>query len=225
MNMEKHHKTVNILALRPLAGFKAKDTQIFFQEKRDPVTGERLGIKEPVTLFIDNAGDFYEYPLECIQCVIVRFTDDPEWSYICDNRIKISVGFKVMLLVKFSGIDTYELITLPDDIGVKCTTLYDLSEIQVSRSIYQTMQRVGDRFIYTMTIPFSEFVGILPQDNNFTVITAFRNMTWNAEIGETGFHGTGSPPVLSTRVDLSMFYDIFVRIVVEEEMTVSGIVE
>ncbi|NLX63273.1 MAG: hypothetical protein GX022_00615 [Clostridiaceae bacterium] len=224
MNIEKHDKTVNILTFRPLAKFKSKNTQIFFQEKRDPVTGERLGIKEPVTLFIDNAGDFFEYPLECIQCVVVR-TDEPQWSYICDDKIKISVGFKVILVVKFSGSNTYEIITLPDDIGVKCTTLYDLSVVQVSRSIYQTMQRVGDRFIYTMIIPFSEFEGILPQDNNFTVIAAFRNMTWNAEIGETDFHGTGSPPVLSTRVDLSIFYDIFVRIVVEEEMTVSGIVE
>ena len=222
--MEQPCKTVNILTLRPLAKFQAEDTQIFFQEKRDPVTGERLGIKEPVTLFIDNAGDFYEYPLECIQCVVVR-TDEPEWSYICDDKIKISLGFKVILVAKFSGSNTFEIITLPDDIGIKCTTLYDLSEVQVSRSIYQTMQRVGDRFIYTMTISFSEFEGIIPPDIDFTVITAFRNMTWNAEIGETDFHGTGSPPVLSTRVDLSIFFDIFVRIAVEEEMTVSGFVE
>ena len=222
--MEQPCKTVNILTLRPLAKFQAEDTQIFFQEKRDPVTGERLAIKEPVTLFIDNAGDFYEYPLECIQCVVVR-TDEPEWSYICDDKIKISLGFKVILVAKFSGSNTFEIITLPDDIGIKCTTLYDLSEVQVSRSIYQTMQRVGDRFIYTMTISFSEFEGIIPPDIDFTVITAFRNMTWNAEIGETDFHGTGSPPVLSTRVDLSIFFDIFVRIGVEEEMTVSGFVE
>jgi len=222
--MEQPCKTVNILTLRPLAKFQAEDTQIFFQEKRDPVTGERLAIKEPVTLFIDNAGDFYEYPLECIQCVVVR-TDEPEWSYICDDKIKISLGFKVILVAKFSGSNTFEIITLPDDIGIKCTTLYDLSEVQVSRSIYQTMQRVGDRFIYTMTISFSEFEGIIPPDIDFTVITAFRNMTWNAEIGETDFHGTGSPPVLSTRVDLSIFFDIFVRIAVEEEMTVSGFVE
>jgi len=222
--MEQPCKTVNILTLRPLAKFQAEDTQIFFQEKRDPVTGERLAIKEPVTLFIDNAGDFYEYPLECIQCVVVR-TDEPEWSYICDDKIKISLGFKVILVAKFSGSNTFAIITLPDDIGIKCTTLYDLSEVQVSRSIYQTMQRVGDRFIYTMTISFSEFEGIIPPDIDFTVITAFRNMTWNAEIGETDFHGTGSPPVLSTRVDLSIFFDIFVRIAVEEEMTVSGFVE
>jgi len=225
MNSVIPKNTVNILALRTLSRFESIGTQIFFQEKRDPVTGERLAVKEPVTLFIDNAGIFNDYPLECVQCVMVRFTDPPQWSYICPNRIKVSVGFKVMLLVKFSGSDTYELITLPDDIGVKCTTLYDLSEVQVSRSIYQTMQLVGDRFIYSMIIPFSEFVGTLPQDNIFTVIADFRNMTWNAEIGETGFHGTGSPPVLSTRVDLSIFYDIFVRIGVEEEITVAGTVE
>ena len=221
--MEQPCKTVNILTLRPLAKFQAEDTQIFFQEKRDPVTGERLAIKEPVTLFIDNAGDFYEYPLECIQCVVVR-TDEPEWSYICDDKIKISLGFKVILVAKFSGSNTFEIITLPDDIGIKCTTLYDLSEVQVSRSIYQTMQRVGDRFIYTMTISFSEFEGIIPPDIDFTVITAFRNMTWNADIGETGFHGTGSPPVPSSRVDLSIFYDILVQIATEEEITVTGTV-
>ena len=225
MNNKLHKKKVNILALRPLARFKACGTQIFFQEKRDPATGERLGIKKPVTLFIDNAGDFNEFPLECIKCLIVRFTQEPTWSYVCGKKVKTTVGFKIMLLVKFSDSNIYELITLPDDIGIKITTLYDLSEKQVSQSIYQTMQRVGDEFIFTMLIPLSEFEGSIPEDDNFKVIIRFRNMTWNAEIGDVGFNGTGSPPVLSTRIDLSVFYDILVQIAVEEEMTVSETVE
>jgi|BioPla2DNA2_1021312.scaffolds.fasta_scaffold03603_10 hypothetical protein len=225
MRIGMDKKTVNILALRSLARYAECGVQVFFQEKRDPATGERLGIKEPVTLFIDNSGDFNEYPLECIECVMVRFTGPPEWSYICGKKIKVSIGFKVILLAKFSGSDTYEIINLPEDIGIRCTTLYDLTEPQVSRSIYQTMKIVGDRFVYTMIIPLSEFEGILPQDDIFTVIAAFRNMTWNAEIGDTGFYGIGSPPVLSTRVDLSILYDILVQIAVEEEITVSGTVE
>lgn len=225
MNNKLHKKKVNILALRPLARFKACGTQIFFQEKRDPATGERLGIKKPVTSFIDNAGDFNEFPLECIQCLIVRFTQKPTWSYVCGKKIKISVGFKIMMLVKFSDSNIYELITLPDDIGIKLTTLYDLSEKQVSQSIYQSMQRVGDEFIFTMLIPLSEFEGVIPADDSFRVIVRLRNMTWNAEIGDVGFDGTGSPPVPSTRVDLSVFYDILVQIAVEEEITVSGTVE
>lgn len=223
MNSDEKKKLVNILVLKTLSRFKSKCTQIFFQEKRDPVTGERLGVKEPVTLFIDNAGDFNEFPLECIQCVIVP-TDEPTWSLICGKRIKISVGFKVLLLVKFAGSNTFELITLPDDIGTRVTTLYDLTEVQVSRSIIQTMQIVGDRFIFTMSIPFSEFEGTIPAGADFDVIITLRNMTWNADIGDTGFHGTGSPPVLSTRVDLSIFYDILVQIATEEEITVAGTV-
>jgi len=224
MNSELEKKTINILALRSLARFESNSTQIFFQEKRNPVTGTRLGKKEPVTLFIDNAGDFNEYPLECIQCVFVR-TDEPTWSFICGKKVKITFGFKVILLAKFTGADSYEIITLPDDIGVKCTTLYDLSEVQVSRSIVQTMQRVGDRFIYTMTITLDEFTGTIPADDDFTVIVTLRNMTWNAEIGDTGFEGTGSPPVPATRVDLSVFYDILVQLASEEEITVIGTTE
>jgi hypothetical protein len=222
MNCDK--EMVHILVLKTLARFRSKDTQIFFQEKRDPVTGVRLGIKEPVTLFINNAGDFNEFPLECVQCVIVR-TDEPTWTSICGKKIRISIGFKVLLLVKFSGSNTFELITLPDDIGTSVTTLYDLSEVQVSQSIIQTMQRVGDRFIYTITIPFNEFDGTPPADENFNVIITLRNMTWNAEIGDTGFNGTGSPPVPSTRVDLAIFYDILVQIAIETEITMAGTVE
>jgi len=220
-----HKKKVNIFALRPFAIYQDCGVQIFFQEKRDPETGERLRIKEPVTLFIDNAGEFNEFPLECIQCLMVRFTQEPTWSYVCGKKIKISVGFKIMMLVKFADSNIYELITLPDDIGIKLTTLYDLSEKQVSQSIYQSMQRVGDEFIYTMIIDLSEFEGSLPEDDNFQVIIRFRNMTWNAEIGDVGFNGTGSPPVLSTRVDLSVFYDILIQLAVEEEVTVIGTVE
>jgi hypothetical protein len=223
MDSEAYKKTVNLLVLRATAKLEACDTQIFFQEKRDPVTGQRLGIKEPVTLFINNTGDFYQYPLECVQCVVVRL-DEPTWSYVCGKKVKVSVGFKVMLLVKYSGSESYELITLPDDIGIKCTTLYDLSEKQVSHSIYQTMQRVGDKFIYTMVIDLSDFSGVIPGDD-FKVVALFRNMTWSAEIGEVGYDGTSSPPVPATRVDLAIFYDILVQLVVEEEITVNGMVE
>lgn len=224
MNSELDKKAINILALRALSRFEKNCTQIFFQEKRDPVTGARLGKKEPVTLFIDNAGAFNEFPLECIQCVYVR-TDEPTWSYICGKKVKITLGFKVILLAQFSGSNTYEIITLPDDIGVKCTTLYDLSEIQIAHSIVQTMQIVGDRFIYTITITLDEFTGTIPADDDFTVIATFRNMTWNAEIGDTNFDGTGSPPVPATRVDLSIFYDLLVQLATEEEITVVGTVE
>ncbi|HHY65368.1 MAG TPA: hypothetical protein GX501_10010, partial [Clostridiaceae bacterium] len=80
-------------------------------------------------------------------------------------------------------------------------------------------------FIYTMTITLDEFTGTIPADDDFTVIVTLRNMTWNAEIGDTGFEGTGSPPVPATRVDLSVFYDILVQLASEEEITVIGTTE
>mgnify|MGYP000848408782 CR=1 FL=1 len=222
--MEKNREPINILINRTKARFCERNLQIFFQEKRDPVTGQRLAEKEPVTLFIDNAGTFNEYPLECIECLEVQL-GNPSWSFLCDNRIKISIPFKIFILAKFSDQGSYELILLPDDIGVKVTTLYDLSEKQISRSLYQTMQRVGNTFVYTIIIPVDRFTGFVPVGQDFSVITRLTNMTWNAEIGEVCFCGTGSPPAPATRVDLSIFYDLLVQIAVEQELTVMGEVE
>jgi len=218
--MDKNCKPVNILINKTKARFKEKNLQIFFQEKRDPVTGQRLGIKEPVTLFIDNAGPLNEFPLECIECVEVQL-GEPSWSY-CANRIRIRIPFRIFLVVKFMDQGSYEMIVLPDDIGVRVTTLYDLSEPQVSRSLYQTMQRVGDVFICTIVIPVDRFTGFVPVNDDFTVITRLTDLTWNADIGEVSFSGTGSPPAPATRVDLSIFYDLLVLIAVEEELTVLG---
>lgn len=216
---------IDIIIKSIVAKLKEKDIQIFFQEMRDPVTNEPLRQKEPVTLFIDNAGDFNQYPLECIECVRVQFTESPSWSCICGKKIKVTVPFRIFLVAKFTGWEPYELIVLPDDIGVKVTTLYDLSEKQVSNSLYQTLQRVGDVFIYTIIIPFEDFVGTIPEGLNFTVVTMLRNMSWEAEIGEVCFCGTGSPPVPATRVDLSIFYDLLIQILADEELTVLGEVD
>ena len=218
--MDKNCKPVNILINKTKARYKEKNLQIFFQEKRDPVTGQRLGIKEPVTLFIDNAGPLNEFPLECIECVEVQL-GEPSWSY-CANRIRIRIPFRIFLVVKFMDQGSYEMIVLPDDIGVRVTTLYDLSEPQVSRSLYQTMQRVGDVFICTIVIPVDRFTGFVLVNDDFTVITRLTDLTWNADIGEVSFSGTGSPPAPATRVDLSIFYDLLVLIAVEEELTVLG---
>jgi len=218
--MDKNCKPVNILINKTKARYKEKNLQIFFQENRDPVTGQRLGIKEPVTLFIDNAGPLNEFPLECIECVEVQL-GEPSWSY-CANRIRIRIPFRIFLVVKFMDQGSYEMIVLPDDIGVRVTTLYDLSEPQVSRSLYQTMQRVGDVFICTIVIPVDRFTGFVLVNDDFTVITRLTDLTWNADIGEVSFSGTGSPPAPATRVDLSIFYDLLVLIAVEEELTVLG---
>ena len=138
----------------------------------------------------------------------------------------MSIPFRIFFLAKFSGWDTYELIVLPDDIGVKVNTLYDLSEKQVSHSLYQTLQRVGNVFVYTIIIPIEDFVGSIPAAGlDFSVITTLRNMSWDAEIGEVCFCGTSSPSVPATRVDLSIFFDILVQILVEEELAVIGEVE
>ncbi|NLM73416.1 MAG: hypothetical protein GX184_05235 [Clostridiaceae bacterium] len=222
--MHKDYKPVNLIIKKTKARFEEKDVQIFFQEKRDPVTGQRLQTKEPVTLFINNAGPFNEFPVECIQDVKVKFVGKPTWTCLCGNRIRITVPFKVFLLVQFAD-NSYDLITLPDDIGVKVTTLYDLTEKQISRSILQTMQIVGNVFVYTITIPVDDFTGVVPADTLFTVVTRLRNMTWNADIGAVCFCGTSSPPVPATTVDLAIFFDLIVQVVVEDELTVLGELE
>lgn len=83
----ENREPINILINRTKARFCERNLQIFFQEKRDPVTGQRLAEKEPVTLFIDNAGTFNEYPLECIECLEVSW-ETPHGASCATTELK-----------------------------------------------------------------------------------------------------------------------------------------
>lgn len=227
--MMDNNKPLCIQSFRVLAKFQQEHVQIFFQEKRDPMTGKRLRKKEPVTLFINNAGILNEYPLECISCIKVRLVDEPRITFICDKKVRLEIGFIIYLVVKFEGNQEYELIVLPQDLGIDVNTLYDLTEKQIANSVVQTMQWVGDRFVYTLTATFDEFDGIIPPgliaSNTLIGNVTLRNTTWTFDIDGVSFDGTGSPPVLATRVDLAIFQDIIIRIGIEQGILVDGEVD
>lgn len=223
MSINMENEQINIFDFRVLSRYPAQDIQDFFQEKR--ILGIPVRTKEPLTVYINNAGSFNEYPVESINNVIMQIVDDPVLTFQSSKKIKMELSYKVMLVVKYEGIGTYELITLPDDIGVKCTTLYDLTEKQISHSIYQTFQWVGNRFLFTMTVPISEFDRPVPVGLDLIGTASMNSLRWNAEIGEVTFDGTSSPPVPSTRVDISIGHDYLLRVGIEDEITVNGTVD
>lgn len=220
---------ISINAFRILLRYVSDHTQIFFQEKRDPVTGLPLKKKEPVTLFIDHAGVLNDIPLECISKVMFRLTEDPRLVFVCNTKVRLELSFILLMLVTYEGTGNYELITLPEDIGFNVTTLYDLTEKQIANSAVQTLQWVGDHFVYTLTVPFSDFEGTLPpgllDSEALRGNVTLRNMEWAATIDGVSFDGTSSPPVLATRVDLSVSQDILLRVGIEEGILVNGTVE
>lgn len=220
--------TMYIQSFQVLAKYQQDNVQIFFQEKRHPETGQLLRKKEPVTLFINHAGILNQFPLECICHLELRLTEEPRLTFICDKKVKLEFGFVLYLVAKFEGSDEFELIVLPQDIGIDVTTLYDLTEKQTANPIIQTLQWVGDRFVYTIILTFDEFEGFIPVEliDTGTLVgnVTLSNMTWTLDIDGVSFDGTGSPPVLATRVDLAVFQDMIIRIGVEQGILVSGTV-
>lgn len=229
MKKPNEDKTLGIQTVQVLARYQQEQVQIFFQETRDPVTGQRLKKKEPVTLFIDHAGILNEYPLSCISCLLIKLTEEPKLTFICDSKVRLELGFQAFLVVSYEELPGFELITLPQDLGINVTSLYDLTEKQVSNSAVQTMQWVGNKLVYTLTVPFTDFEGVIPPgligSDALVASVSMRNMSWLYELGGVSYDGIGSPPVLATRVDLAVFEDIILRIGVEQGILVNGRVE
>lgn len=219
---------LDIYVKRILARYLGAGTQILFQEHRDPVTGIPDGTKEPLTLYIDNGGDSNQYPVQCISEVIQSLIGIPTNTIICNSKSRISFAFKVFLLVKFQGLAAPSLIVLPDDIGSKVMTEYDMTQPQnINHNVpKETLQIVGGNFVYTADIPLSMFDNPLTQDqlNDPTLQShvILRCMTWTVDVDGVGYNGTGTPPVLATTVYLSKFEDILDKIGIDQDIFIDG---
>ena len=217
-----------IEAMGVISKYVSKYNQIFFQEKIEPITLQPMKIKEPVTFYVDSIGILNEIPLESVDNVSFSLVDGPQFTIINGNQIRTEFSFTLSLLARYEN-NIFEMIKLPSDIGTKVMTKYDLTKKQVAENPTQTMQWVGDRFIYTITNPLSSFDKPIPPEilgnDNLKENIVLKNMMWSADIGEISFYGTGSPPVLSTEVDLGVDQDLYIMLELEEEILIDGEVQ
>lgn len=121
---------VGIFVKRILAKYFMPECQLLFQEKHDPVTGTRMGMKEPLKILINNAGENGENPIQGVTEVIMSLTETPASVIITNSKSRVKIVFKVFLLVKYQDMAAPGLIVLPDDIGTKCYTSVDLTVSQ-----------------------------------------------------------------------------------------------
>lgn len=231
IRINQEPQQIDIYVKRILARYLGANTQILFQEHRDPITGLPDGTKEPVTLYIDNAGDLNQYPVQCITEVIQSLIGVPTNTIICNSKSRITITFKVFLLVKFQGLTAPKLIVLPDDIGTSVMTKYDLTQPQNKNHDYpkETLQIVDGNFVYTADIPLSMFDNQLTQDqlNDPTLQShvLLRCMTWSVDVDGVANNGTGTPPVAATTVTLAKYEDILDKIGIDQDILINGIPE
>lgn len=230
LKIQQEPQQLDIFVKRILARYFAPDTQICFQEHRDLI-GTPTGTKEPVTLYIDNAGDYNQYPVQCVTETIFSLIDIPTNTIICNSKSRITITFKVFLLVKYQNVAAPGLIVLPDDIGTKVMTQYDLTQPQNKNHTTpkETMQIVGGNFVYTADVPLSMFDNPLTKDEladcSLQSHVILKCMRWLVDVDGTSNSGTGTPPAAATTVALEIFEDVLDKIGIDQDIFVTGIPE
>jgi len=228
---EELTEKVGIFVKRILAKYVAARKQMLFQEKRDAATGNPTGIKEPLVLYINNSDENCEYPVQGITEVIVSLTEPPQDVIISNSKSRIKITFKVFLLVKYQDIAVPNLIVLPDDIGIKCMTQYDLSVPQHKDHGFpkETLQVTGGNFVYIIDIPLSEFDNTLTNtqlhDPTLQSFVLLKNLAWTVDVDVVGPNGTGVPPLPATTTMLSVYQDIVDKIGINQDIVINGIPE
>ncbi|HBM81881.1 MAG: hypothetical protein QME45_14195 [Clostridiales bacterium] len=226
--IQQEPQQLDIFVKRILARYIGNNTQILFQEHRDPLTGLPDGTKEPVTLYINNAGVDSLNPVQCISEVILSLTDCPTNTIICNSKSRISISFKVFLLTKFQDVAAPSLIVLPDDMGTSVMTEYDLTQPQniSNTNPKETLQIVNGNFVYTADIPLTQFDHELTKDQlndcSLQSHVLLKCMNFLVDVDGTGNNGTGTPPALATTVTLSITEDIIDKIGIDQDVFVQG---
>jgi len=169
--------------------------------------------------------------VQCISEVILSLIECPTNIIICNSKSRISITFKVFLLVKFQGLAAPSLIVLPDDIGTSVMTQYDLTLPQNKNHATpkETLQIVNNNFVYTADIPLSQFDNPLAQDqlNDCTLQShvLLKCMSFLIDVDGVANDGTGTPPVPATTVTISISEDILDKIGIDQDIFIEGIPE
>lgn len=217
---------IGIYVKRILAKYSMPECQVLFQEKCDPATGTRMGVKEPLKLFIHNAGENGENPIQGVSEVILSVTEPPTNVIITNNKSRVKIVFKVFLLAKYQDMAAPSLIVLPDDIGEKCYTSVDLTSPQHKDHDQprETLQISDGNFLYIADIPLTEFDNQLTpyqmHDPTLQPYVVLKNFIWSIDVDDVVRNCTGS---LATGTVLSVCQDVLNKISIDQDMEISGI--
>lgn len=222
---------LNIFIKQILAKYKASQMQILFEEHRNPADDQPDGTKEPLILYINNAGLNHEFPVQCITEIILSLVSAPTNTIICNSKSRVTLTFKVFLLVKNQGVAIPELIILPDDIGTKCKTKYDMHDAQYKNHDYpkESLRIVDNNFVYTIDIPLSMFdKQLTPEELSNPTLEShvqLNSLSWVIDVDSVGNNGTGDPPLPATTVAITISEDIHDKIGIDQDVYVEGAID
>ena len=223
---EEIEEKVGIYVKRILAKYFMPECQMLFQEKCDAATGVHMGAKEPLKLFINNAGENGENPIQGVTEVIMSLTEQPTSVIITNTKSRVKIVFKVFLLVKYQDMAAPSLIVLPDDLGTKCYTAVDLTSPQHKDNDHprETLQISDGNFLYISDIPLSEFDNQITSyqlhDPTLQPYVVLKNFTWTIDVDDVVRSGTGSS---ATETTITVYQDVLNKISIDQDLEISGI--
>jgi hypothetical protein len=223
---EEMTEKVGIFVKRILAKYYVPECQVLFQEKIDPITGAHTGVKEALKLFMNNAGENGENPIQGITEVIMSLTETPSSVIITNTKSRVKIIFKVFLLVKYQDMAAPSLIVLPDDIGTKCYTSADLTIPQHKENDHprETLQISDGNFLYIADIPLSEFDNQMTSyqlhDPTLQPYVVLKNFSWSIDVDDVVRSDSGNSATATT---ISICQDVLNKISIDQDLEISGI--
>ena len=223
---EETTEKVGIFVKRILAKYYIPECQVLFQEKIDPITGAHTGVKEALKLFMNNAGENDDNPIQGITEVIMSFTETPSSVIITNTKSRVKIIFKVFLLVKYQDMAAPSLIVLPDDIGTKCYTSVDLTIPQHKDNDQprETLQISDGNFLYIADIPLSEFDNQITSnqlhDPTLQPYVVLKNFSWSIDVDDVVRNDSGNS---ATETTISICQDILNKLSIDQDIEISGI--
>lgn len=237
-------RNLDIFVKRILARHCQKNDQIVFDVANNPIR------KTPLRLFICNekVGN-EELPVRCISDIKFLLCDTDQ-QIICNHKSRITIDFKLLLIVKFSNCN-FQCLTLPDDafrpqeneVRV-CIDAIPFNQSQFPVLIGEignqrleiiregTGENANFFFRFTKTIPLTEFDERIPasafDDPTLQSHVLVKNIRFEVDVdGECP--GTGANKCCNcvggtnaTIVDISVFADIIDKIGIDQDIWVNG---
>lgn len=236
-------RNLDIFVKRILARHCQKNEQIVFD-----VAGNQ---KTPLRLFICNekAGS-EELPVKCISDIKFLLCDTDQ-QIICNHKSRITIDFKLLLIVKFSSCN-FQCITLPDDafkLSPSNEVKVCIDSIPSNQSQFpvligeirnQRLEIVKEGsgpnanffFRFTKNVPLKDFDDEIPQsafdDPTLQSFILVKNVKFEVDVdGECP--GTGpnkccncAEDTNATIVDIKVFADIIDKIGIDQDIWVNG---
>lgn len=235
-------RSLDIFVKRILARYCQKNEQIVFD-----AAGTK---KTPLRLFICNQKvGCEELPVRCISDIKFLLCDTCQ-QIICNHKSKITVDFKLLLIVKYNNCN-YQCLTLPDDafrtvgenkvkVGIDSipanpsqfpVVIGDVGNQRLEIIREGTGPNTNYFFRFTKNVPLSEFDDKIPQsaldDPSLMSHIVIKNVKYTVDVdGEcTGVAGkccSCPGDTNATIVDVAVFADIIDKIGIDQDIWVNG---